>query len=243
MLKRQSARQGSLLRGGNAAPAMNRLQRTGALGAAASVQGGGLAGGDRRAGLQNLRQSAAQRIGTRFKMKQRLFTFGDDFFITNERNEKVIKVDGKLLRLRNTLIFEDMRGQELYKITAKIVDIRETMVIKRANGDRAAIVHNALISPIRDRWKIDIPGGDNLIAQGNILQHEYTIRKKGERMPVAVISKKWFRIRDTYGVELESAFDAPLILAITVTIDMMSHNNTDNKTLGGISRGSGLDMF
>jgi uncharacterized protein YxjI len=220
------------------------MQRSGALGASGATAGSGrLGGSDRRTTLQNLRQSAAQRIGTRFQMKQRLFAFGDDFYIKNERNEKVIKVDGKLLRLKHKLVFEDMQGREIYHIAARIIDIRETMTIKRANGDRAAIVHNALISPLRDRWKIDVPGGDDLVAKGNILQHEYTISQKGERMPVAVISKKWFRIRDTYGVELESAFDVPLILAITVAIDMMSHNNTDNKTMGGISKGSRLDVL
>lgn len=206
MIRRRAGQNNSLLQGGASQPATR-----------------GMAAPNRRAALQNLQQSAAQRIGTRFKMRERLFRLGDDFFITNEQNEKVIKVDGKVLRVRQTLIFEDMQGRELYTIKAKMIDIRETMVIKRANGDCAAVVHNALISPLRDRWKIDIPGGDDLVAKGNILQHEYTISKKGERQPIAVISKKWFRIRDTYGVELESAFDAPLILAITVTIDLMAH--------------------
>jgi uncharacterized protein YxjI len=193
--------------------------------------------------LQNRQQAVAQRIGTRFKMKQRLFAIGDDFYIKNERDEKVIKVDGKLLRLKHKLAFEDMNGREIYEIAAKMIDIRETMTIKRPNGDKAAVVHNALISPIKDKWKIDVPGGQDLVAKGNILQHEYEIKPKGARMPVAIISKKWFRIRDTYGVELESAFDAPLILAITVAIDMMSHNNSTNKTMGGISKGSVLDIL
>lgn len=208
MMKRRAARNGGLLQGGNSGD---------------TPQAGGMAGSDRRAALQNLQQAAEQRIGTRFQMRERLFSFGDDFFITNERGEKVVKVDGKLLRVRQTLIFADMQGRELYTIRARLIDIRETMVIKRPNGDRAAVVHNALITPLRDRWKIDIPGGDDLVARGNILQHEYTISRKGERQPIAVISKKWFRLRDTYGVELESAFDAPLILAITVTIDLMAH--------------------
>jgi uncharacterized protein YxjI len=193
--------------------------------------------------LQNRQQAVAQRIGTRFKMKQRLFAIGDDFYIKNERDEKVIKVDGKLLRLKHKLAFEDMNGREIYEIAAKMIDIRETMTIKRPNGDKAAVVHNALISPIKDKWKIDVPGGQDLVAKGNILQHEYEIKPQGARMPVAIISKKWFRIRDTYGVELESAFDAPLILAITVAIDMMSHNNSTNKTMGGISKGSVLDIL
>lgn len=167
---------------------------------------------------------AESRIGTRFTMRQRIFAFGNDFWITNERGEKVVKVDGKLFRLRDTLKFEDAQGRELYTIKGRIIDIRETMDIKRPNGQRAAVVHNALLTPIRDRWKITIPGGKDLSARGNILHHEYTIQEQGSRMPIAVISKRWLRVRDTYGIEVQSAFDAPLILAITVVIDMMAHN-------------------
>lgn len=238
MLKRQANRAG-MLRGGTPQPTINRMQGAEAFGASRPA----MAGSDRQTALRHVRQEAAQRIGTRFKMKQRMFALGDDYYITNERNEKVIKVDGKLLRLKDKLVFEDMQKREIYHIAAKMVDIRETMIIKRANGDRAAIVHDAWFSPIKDRWQIDVPGGEDLVAKGNILQHEYTISKKGERMPVAMVSKKWFRLRDSYGVELERAFDAPLILAITVTIDMMSHNHTANQTSGGISRGSRLDVL
>ncbi|MGF1493297.1 MAG: LURP-one-related/scramblase family protein [Microcoleaceae cyanobacterium] len=193
--------------------------------------------------LQQIQQAANQQIGTRFVMKQRLFAFGDDFFIKNDQGQKVFKVDGKFFRVRSNLSFEDMNGQELYRITARMVDIRETMDIKRPDGSKAATVHDAWFSPLRDRWKIDIPGGQELVTSGNILQHEYSISQKGSRMPIAVISKKWFRIRDSYGVEVTNSFDALLALAITVVIDMMSHNHTTNKTMGGISKGSGLDLF
>jgi len=68
---------------------------------------------------------------------------------------------------------------------------------------------------------VDIPGGQNLKTQGNILNHEYRIERDGT--PVAVVSKGWFRVRDTYGVEVREGEDALLILAITVVIDMMAH--------------------
>jgi uncharacterized protein YxjI len=86
----------------------------------------------------------------------------------------------------------------------------------------AAVVHNALLTPLRDRWKINVRGGEDLTAQGNILQHEYSITGRG-RMPQAIVSKKWVRVRDTYTVEVNDAEDAALMLAITVVIDMMSH--------------------
>jgi uncharacterized protein YxjI len=160
-------------------------------------------------------------LGTRFMMKQRMFSIGQDFWIENERGQKVFKVDGKAIRIRGTLIFEDARGRELYKIQERIARVRDTMNIEDGSGRAAAKVHNALITPLRDRWQINIPGGQDLSAQGNILNHEYRIERG--RQTVATVSKKWFRLRDSYGVEVESGEDAALMLAITVVIDMMAH--------------------
>lgn len=203
---------------------------------------GGRMGGVGAAGGGALGVAAAQRIGTRFTMKERIFAFGDDYWIKDERGQNAIKVDGKLLRLRDTLHFEDAHGRQLYQIKARIVDIRETMDILRPDGAKAAVVHNAWFSPIRDRWQIDVPGGQHLEATGNIVQHEYTVSQRGSRMPLAVVSKKWIRLVDTYTIEVASAFDAALMCAITVVIDMMSHEASSNKD-HGINRGSGLDLF
>ena len=40
---------------------------------------------------------------------------------------------------------------------------------------------------------------------------------------VAEISKKWFRLRDTYGVEIAPGHDDALILAVTVAVDATAH--------------------
>lgn len=159
--------------------------------------------------------------GNRYQMRQRMFSIGDDFFITNERNERVFKVDGKALRLRSTLLFEDARGGELYKIQEKVVRVRDSMTIERPDGSAAAKLHNALLTPLRDRWQIDVPGGADLTAKGNIVNHEYRIEQGGA--PVATVSMRWFRVRDTYGVEVAPGVDDALMLAITVVIDMMAH--------------------
>jgi uncharacterized protein YxjI len=59
-------------------------------------------------------------------------------------------------------------------------------------------------------------------ARGNIVDHEYVLERGGEK--IAEVSKHWFRMRDTYGIEIAAAQDAALILALTVCIDQMSHN-------------------
>jgi uncharacterized protein YxjI len=84
-----------------------------------------------------------------------------------------------------------------------------------------AEVHKALVAPIRDRLEVSMPGGQDLTVQGNLFDHEYEI-KQG-RLTLAQVSKRWFRVRDTYGVEIPPGQDDALILAITVCVDEMLH--------------------
>ena len=39
------------------------------------------------------------------------------------------------------------------------------------------------------------------------------------------MSKKWFRVADTYGVEIEPGQDPVVVLAATVALDMMAHEH------------------
>jgi uncharacterized protein YxjI len=150
-----------------------------------------------------------------------MFTIGDDFWIENDRGEKVYKVDGKALRIRSTLILEDRSGRELARIQERMLRVKDSMEIEDASGKRVGMVKKALITPIRDRWVVKIKDGPDLEVQGNILNHEYSIGEGRDK--VAEVSRKWFRIRDTYGVEVEPGQDDAVILMIVVAIDEMAH--------------------
>jgi len=158
---------------------------------------------------------------SRYQMREKLVSIGDDFWIENDRGEKVFKVDGKALRVRQTLIFEDRSGKELAKIQERMLRIKDSMEVEGPGGNQMAMVKKALITPLRERWTVKIKGGPDLEVQGNILDHQYTIGEGRDK--VAEVSKKWFRVRDTYGVEIEPGQNDILILAVTVCIDQMSH--------------------
>jgi uncharacterized protein YxjI len=160
--------------------------------------------------------AAATTGGNRYRMVERIAAFGDDFFIQNDRGERVFKVDGKALRLRDTLVFRDMQGHELCKIQQRIARLRDSMEIEAPDGRRLALVHKAMVTPLRDRFAVKIGGGPDLEAQGNVLGHEYRIGN------VATVSKRWFRVRDSYGVEVAPGQDDLLLLAATVCIDQMT---------------------
>jgi uncharacterized protein YxjI len=154
-------------------------------------------------------------------MRQKLVSIGDDYWIENGQGERVFKVNGKALRVRKTLIFEDSYGNELLKIQERMARVRDTMEIEDAGGHTVATVKQALITPLRDRWTVKVADSPDLDVKGNILDHEYTI--EDGRTAVAQVSKKWFRVADTYGVEVAPGQDPALMLAITAVLDQMAH--------------------
>ena len=161
------------------------------------------------------------RDATRYQMRQRVISVGDDYGIENDRGERVFKVDGKALRVRKTLLFEDVHGHELCKIQERMLRVRDSMEIEDPSGRRMAMVKKAMITPVRERWVVKVEDGPDLHAHGNIVDHEYTIERDGDK--VAEISKRWFRVADTYGVEVAPGENDILILATTGVIDAMAH--------------------
>jgi uncharacterized protein YxjI len=178
--------------------------------------------GNRRQERQEERQTFGRGgNANRYQMRQRLVSIGDDFWIENEEGAKVYRVNGKALRVRQTLLFEDAQGNELAKIQERMLRVKDTMEIEGPQGEQLAVVKKALITPLRERFTVNLQNGPDLEVQGNILDHEYTIGMGHTK--VAEVSKKWFRLRDSYGVEIAPGQNDIIILAVTVVIDELAH--------------------
>ena len=154
----------------------------------------------------------------RFRMKEKLASIGDDFWIEDEEGERAYRVNGKALRARDTFVLEDASGQEVAKIQEKKLSVRDKVVIERAvrNCRDRAQGTGGHPRPLRDRRR----GWGNLKAHGNIVDHEYEIEREGDS--VARISKRWFRVRDTYGVEINGGEDEAMLLAAVVALESLT---------------------
>ncbi|HET7857197.1 MAG TPA: LURP-one-related family protein [Gaiellaceae bacterium] len=160
-------------------------------------------------------------VEVKYQMRERMFAIGDDYWIETDGGHPAYKVDGKALRIRNTLVLEAPEGGEVFTIQKKLLSIRDTMEIER-DGKTVATVKKALVSPLRDRFSIEVEDGEDMEAKGNIVDHEYKIQRGGDE--VAEVSKRWLRMRDVYGIEIAEGENDALILAVTVCIDQISHS-------------------
>lgn len=159
----------------------------------------------------------------RYVMKQKLFSWADDFAIKDEAGNDVFLVDGKAFSLMKQFSFQDMTGKELAAIKREF-SLGATYDIYK--GEHLwAVVHKELFTFFNCTFTVDVPGPNDLEAQGDFLDHRYVFTRNGSQ--VAEVSKQWFTLGDTYGVQIAQGEDDVLILASTVVIDMACHG--DNK--------------
>lgn len=156
----------------------------------------------------------------RYLLRQKLFSWGDDFTIKDENERDAFFVDGKMFSFGDQLSFQDMQGNELAYIKEKVFAWGKTFEIYRS-GRLAAVVKKELFTFFKCRFTVDVPGPDDLEATGDFLDHEYEFRR-GDRT-VASVSKQWFTLRDTYGIDVADNEDAVLVLASAVVVDMACH--------------------
>ena len=156
----------------------------------------------------------------RYVMKQKFFALGDDFQIRDEAGGDAYYVDGRALSFGDKLSFRDADGRELAFISQRLMAWGPSYEIWR-DGQLAAVVKKKLFTLLRTRFTIDVPGPDDLEAEGDFADHEYEFRRGGR--VVAVVSKRWFAWTDTYGIDVDEGEDDILILASAVVVDLACH--------------------
>jgi uncharacterized protein YxjI len=158
-----------------------------------------------------------------YLIRKKLIALGEDFWVEDEQGDRVFHVDGKVMRLRDTFVIETPDGEELLEVKERRLRVRDTMVIER-QGEELATVQKALITPLRDKFTVELASGARLEVRGDFLDHEFTIEwDNGVQM--AEVSKKWFSVRDTYGVSVAPGQDAVFAIAIAVCIGAMERGS------------------
>jgi uncharacterized protein YxjI len=157
-----------------------------------------------------------------YQLRRQLLSIGEDFWIQNAQGENVYKLDGKVLTLTQTFALEDVAGTELARMRAEMLTLRRTIDIERG-GQVVATVRKAFINILGQSFSVDVAGGGELHAEGDILNHEFQIA--GASGVVATISKQWFAAEFMYGIAIAPGQDDVLMLCIAIAIDEMSESD------------------
>jgi uncharacterized protein YxjI len=158
----------------------------------------------------------------RYVMREKIFAIGDDFTVKDDQGNDRFVVDGKVFSLGHKMIIRDMSGNEAATVHQDLLSLRHSYVITRG-GKEIAEVKKKLLSVLHERFIVDTHGAGDLEITGSILEHNYSFAR-GDTA-VAVVSKPWIELRDSYGVEIADGENDVMILACTIVIDLFAQEH------------------
>ena len=157
----------------------------------------------------------------RYALRQKFWSFGEDFTIHDEEGRGCYIVDGRVFSFGDKLSIHDMAGNLVACIEQRLLTWGPKYEIYRP-GKGMVEVAKEHFTFFYCKFTVDGPGGEeDYEADGDFFDHEYRLKWSGQT--VGRVSKEWFTFSDSYGIEIADSEDPVLLLAIAVVIDLVCH--------------------
>ena len=150
----------------------------------------------------------------RYQIKQRVFSLGGAFDITDDAGNVAYRVQGQVLSLGQSLDLSDAQDQPLAHIQQRLLSWTPAYDITRG-GEPALTVHKQAFT-----WTphFDIEGPAGVYTMdGDWTDWNFQIDSGGQT--VAKISRQFALFADCYGVEIADGADSPMLLCLAIVMD------------------------
>ncbi len=158
-----------------------------------------------------------------YRIKEKFWSWGDDFVITDQDGNLQYYVDGKAFSWGDKLSFQDPDRNELAFISQKLLSLKPRYQIL-INGELFAEVTKEW-SWLSKKFTLDVPGPNDYSIEGSFWEHEFVFERQGRQ--VASVSKKVWAWSDSYGVDIVDGEDDVAILCACIVIDQVLHDDDE----------------
>lgn len=159
-----------------------------------------------------------------YKIKEKFWSWGNKFIITDEQNNSQFVVDGQAFSWGDKLSFQDLEGNELAFINQRLMSLMPRYQILTNGTVFAEVIKE--FSWFQQKFKLDVPGPNDYEIDGSFWQHEFNFTRSGRK--VASVSKKLWAWTDSYGVNIVDGEDDVSILCACIVIDQVLHDENND---------------
>ncbi len=161
-----------------------------------------------------------------FRIKEKFWSLGNDFYINDAEGDPRYFVDGKAFSWGDKLSFQDMDRQELAFISQKMLSWKPRYQIIIDGQVFAEVIKEW--TWFKKRFTLDVPGPNDYSIDGSFWEHEFTFTRSGRT--VATVSKKYWSWTDSYGVNIVDGEDEVAILCACIVIDQVLHDESSSNS-------------
>lgn len=150
----------------------------------------------------------------RLYMKQRVFSWTDQFFIYNELGDVAYSANGEAFSFGRKLHLWDGQNRECAFIQQKVFSFYPRYFIHGDGSQVAEVVQQ--FSLFRPNYFVKGLGWN---IRGDFFAHEFEIDNGAT--PIVRVFKDWFSWGDAYAIDIDPYVDESLALAVVLAIDAM----------------------
>ena len=145
-------------------------------------------------------------------IKEKVFTWGDQFTVKDERGNDKYMVEGEVFSWGKKLHVYDMTGREVAAIRQEVWSFLPRYYV--FCGDRQVAEIKKEFTFFYPKYRIDGLGWE---IDGSFMAHEYEITQSGRT--IVSIRKEWMTWGDSYELNITNPSDEIVALAVVLTID------------------------
>lgn len=152
-----------------------------------------------------------------YKIKEKFWSLGDSFTITDKDDRECYLVKGKAFSWGNDLRMDSPDGKEVALIKQKLLSWKARYQIIIDEKVFAEVTKE--MSWFKQKFLLDIPGPNDYTIEGSFWEHEFTFSRKNKT--VATVTKNLWGWSDAYGVDIIEGEDDVAILSACIVIDQV----------------------
>lgn len=145
-------------------------------------------------------------------IRQKVFSIGARFNITDENGEEKYRVEGEVFTLGKKLHIYDVTGEEIAFVQQKLLSLMPRFYVY-VNGEKIAEVLKE-ITFLKPKYDIF---GKGWTVEGDFLAHDYAITEAGRE--IARVHKVWMSWGDSYELDILDTDDEASLIAVILIID------------------------
>lgn len=156
-----------------------------------------------------------------FFIKQRVFSFRDQFTVFDRKKKPVYKVDGKFFSIGDQLAITTSEGVPVLQIKQHVFSLMPRYSI--ANDEKELCVVSKKMSFFRARYEIEPLGWT---IEGSLFDHHYAV--KDGTTTIMTVEKEWLSWGDTYHLHVGDPRHETISVALMIVLDMVHHQKSKN---------------
>ena len=154
-------------------------------------------------------------------IKEKVFSWGDKFFVKDEMGNDKYIVQGEVFSWGKKLHVYDMMGREVAFIKQEVWSWMPRFYV--FCGERQVAEIKKEFTFFFPKYAIEGLGWE---INGRFMEHDYEITQAG--MPIVTITKEWMNWGDTYELDIRNPRDEIIALAVVLTIDCVNEAQSNN---------------